>query len=141
MSITKYATAAQRSTVDTSRTLLIWLVSLRIGWEPFIWQEVVGFLLLVSGTFIYNEIVIVPIEFMSRNTKAARANREAKEGRRELVDGKDANYVATSPHAAYDNNRNKRAILAAQEGSRDGLIDQHNKDKDGNMYINDYTTS
>lgn len=116
-------------------------MSLRIGWEPFIWQEVVGFLLLVSGTFIYNEIVIVPIEFMSRNTKAARANREAKEGRRELVDGKDANYVATSPHAAYDNNRNKRAILAAQEGSRDGLIDQHNKDKDGNMYINDYTTS
>jgi hypothetical protein len=140
VSITKYATAAQRSTVDTSRTLLIWIVSLRIGWEPFIWQEVVGFLLLVSGTFIYNEIIIVPIGCMSRNTKAERANREAKAGRR-LVDGKDANYVATSPHAAYDNNRNKRAILAAQEGSRDGLIDQHNKDKDGNMYINDYTTS
>lgn len=37
VSITKYATAAQRSTVDTSRTLLIWIVSLAIKWEPFIW--------------------------------------------------------------------------------------------------------
>lgn len=141
VSITKYATAAQRSTVDTSRTLLIWIVSLCIRWEPFIWQEVVGFLLLVSGTFIYNEIIIVPIGFMSRNTKVERANREAKQGRRGIVDGKDANYVATSPHAAYDNNRNKRAILAKQEGSREGLIEAHEKDKDGNMYINDYTTS
>jgi len=82
VSITKYATAAQRSTVDTSRTLLIWIVSLFLKWEPFIWQEVVGFLLLVGGTFIYNEIVVVPIEFMSRNTKKEIANREAKEGRR-----------------------------------------------------------
>ena len=142
MSITKYATAAQRSTVDTSRTLLIWIVSLIIRWEPFIWQEVIGFLLLVGGTFIYNEIIIVPIDFMSVNTKLIRANREAKAGRGAIFDEKDANYIATSPHAGYDNNRNKRAILAKEAGTREGLIDQHQKaDKDGNMYINDYTTS
>ena len=117
VAITKYATAAQRSTVDTSRTLLIWIVSLAIKWEPFIWEEVVGFILLVGGTFIYNEIVVVPIGFMSYNTKVEIANREAKSGRRaHQDDGKDANYVATSPHAAYDNNRNKRAIMAAQDG-------------------------
>ena len=73
---------------------------------------------MVSGTFIYNEIVVVPIGFMSKNTKAEIANREAKEGRRDNMDSKDANYIATSPHAAYDNNRNKRAIMAAQDGSR-----------------------
>ena len=78
---------------------------------------------------------------MSKNTKREIANREAKEGRHGKMDGKDANYVATSPHAAYDNNRNKRAIMAAQEGSREALIEAHGKDKDGNMYINDYTTS
>jgi hypothetical protein len=82
VAITKYATAAQRSTVDTSRTLLIWIVSLAIKWEPFIWEEVVGFILLVGGTFIYNEIVVVPIGFMSYNTKVEIANREAKSGRR-----------------------------------------------------------
>ena len=33
VAVTKYASAAQRSTIDTCRTLLIWGVSLAIGWE------------------------------------------------------------------------------------------------------------
>ena len=64
-------------------------MSLLIGWETFIWQEIIGFLLLASGTFIYNEIVIVPIDFMSRNTKVEIANREAKAGRQILKQNND----------------------------------------------------
>ena len=69
VSITKYASAAQRSTVDTSRTLLIWLVSLLIGWEKFYWQELIGFFLLAGGTMVYNEIWVLPCEIFSRNIK------------------------------------------------------------------------
>ena len=68
VAITKYATAAQRSTVDTSRTLLIWIFSLALGWESFLGLELLGFVLLVLGTLIYNEIYVVPIGFMSFNT-------------------------------------------------------------------------
>ena len=32
---TKYATAAQRSTIDTSRTLIIWIMSVLLGLESF----------------------------------------------------------------------------------------------------------
>lgn len=40
------------------------------GWEKFIWLELIGFVFLVSGTLIFNEIVIVPWEWFSKNTKA-----------------------------------------------------------------------
>jgi hypothetical protein len=69
VAITKYASAAQRSTVDTSRTLIIWVVSIMIGWENFYWQELIGFLLLVMGTLVYNEIYILPCEILNKNTK------------------------------------------------------------------------
>jgi len=39
------------------------------GWEKFIWLELIGFVLLVSGTLIFNEIVVVPWEWFSKNTK------------------------------------------------------------------------
>lgn len=69
VSITKYASAAQRSTLDSMRTLFIWIGSLILGWESFIWLELIGFIFLVSGTLIFNEIVIVPWEWFSKNTK------------------------------------------------------------------------
>ena len=67
--ITKYASAAQRSTVDTCRTLVIWLVFLIAGKEHFLLGELAGFVVLVLGTLVYNEIIEVPIGFMNYNTK------------------------------------------------------------------------
>jgi len=69
VSITKYATASQRSTVDTCRTLVIWAVSVSIGWEHFLVLELLGFFLLVFGTLMYNEIIIMPVGFLNHWTK------------------------------------------------------------------------
>jgi hypothetical protein len=74
--ITKYASAAQRSTVDTSRTLVIWIVFIFMGTEHFLVGELAGFVLLVLGTLIYNEIIEIPISFMNHNTKANIEKRE-----------------------------------------------------------------
>ena len=74
--ITKYASAAQRSTVDTCRTLIIWLVFLILGKEKFLAGELIGFALLILGTLVYNEIIEIPFTFMSRNTKANITKRE-----------------------------------------------------------------
>lgn len=69
--ITKYASASQRSTIDTCRTLIIWCVFLIVGTEKFLIGELFGFALLVLGTLVYNEIIEVSLDFMNRNTKRA----------------------------------------------------------------------
>lgn len=70
VAVTKYASSAQRSTIGTCRTMVIWIFSLIIGWEYFYWQQVIGFLLLIGGTLVYNEIVILPCKVFNKNTKA-----------------------------------------------------------------------
>jgi hypothetical protein len=44
-------------------------VFLTIGSEKFMVGELLGFGLLVLGTLVYNEIIEIPIDFMSKNTK------------------------------------------------------------------------
>jgi hypothetical protein len=60
VTVTKNASSAQRSTIDTSRTVLVWIVQLSTGKETFEPLQLVGFILLVCGTLVYNEIVIIP---------------------------------------------------------------------------------
>eukprot|EP00891_Asterochloris_glomerata_P001144 jgi/Astpho2/1144/Aster-07690 len=57
LSVTKSLSGAARATIDASRTLLIWLFSIQIGWERFHFLQVLGFLVLVSGTSLYNELI------------------------------------------------------------------------------------
>ncbi|KAI0256285.1 hypothetical protein BJV78DRAFT_1118237 [Lactifluus subvellereus] len=64
LSVTKYVSATARSLTDTCRTLAIWIVSLMLGWELLVWPisllQVVGFGLLVYGTFLFNDLVKPP---------------------------------------------------------------------------------
>ncbi|KAF2209266.1 hypothetical protein CERZMDRAFT_47198 [Cercospora zeae-maydis SCOH1-5] len=72
LSVTRVISATARSTIDTCRTLFIWIVSLGLGWETFKWLQVVGFALLVYGTAIFNEIVQPPtIAFLRRRRAVA----------------------------------------------------------------------
>ncbi|CCF51146.1 hypothetical protein NDA11_006136 [Ustilago hordei] len=64
LSVTRNVSATARSTIDTCRTLGIWVVSLTLGWETFKLAsgstQVLGFILLVYGTFLFNGIVRPP---------------------------------------------------------------------------------
>ncbi|OCL06009.1 integral membrane protein [Glonium stellatum] len=62
LSVTRTVSATSRSTIDTCRTLFIWIVSLGLGWETFKWLQVVGFALLVYGTFLFNDLVRPPLK-------------------------------------------------------------------------------
>lgn len=55
--MTKSLSGAARATIDACRTLFIWLYALHAGWESFHALEVVGFVVLISGTSLYNEII------------------------------------------------------------------------------------
>lgn len=69
LSVTRSVSATARSTIDTSRTLFIWLVSLGLGWETFKWLQIVGFALLVYGTFMFNDIVQPPLRACIRRER------------------------------------------------------------------------
>jgi hypothetical protein len=67
LSVTRHVSANSRSLTDTCRTLSIWLISLGLGWEKFVWPvsllQVAGFGLLVYGTLLFNNLV-TPLPFL-----------------------------------------------------------------------------
>jgi len=64
LSVTRHVSATARSLTDTLRTLSIWLISLGLGWEKLLFPisvlQVLGFSLLVYGTFLFNDLVAIP---------------------------------------------------------------------------------
>ncbi len=72
LSVTRSISATSRSIIDTCRTLFIWIVSLGLGWESFKWLQVVGFALLVYGTFTFNDLVRPPIKALMPKREDAR---------------------------------------------------------------------
>ncbi|KAM6500852.1 hypothetical protein JOM56_003866 [Amanita muscaria] len=64
LSVTRHVSATARSLTDTCRTLSIWLISLALGWEKLMFPisvlQVLGFSLLVYGTFLFNDLVAIP---------------------------------------------------------------------------------
>ena len=118
---TKYASAAQRSTIDTSRTLIIWIMSVALKMESFEWQAIIGFVLLTFGTLLYNEIIILPVLGFDQNTKEAKKKREGFKS-----DGAetDAAYMGLSPGKGHQSDaRNKRNLQANKEGHYKDLGD------------------
>lgn len=78
--VTKYASGTARATIKTACTVLVWILSSLFipgaKWEP--WSGV-GFLMLSFGTFVYNEMIIIPYLGFDQWTKQAiKAREEAK---------------------------------------------------------------
>jgi len=60
VNVTQRASAVARSTIDVSRTALIWVVELALMWNTFSWIQLLGFVVLVAGTLVYNEMIVIP---------------------------------------------------------------------------------
>ncbi|RPA99663.1 hypothetical protein L873DRAFT_1806151 [Choiromyces venosus 120613-1] len=83
ISVTRSISATARSVIDTCRTLFIWMVSLALHWESFKWLQIVGFSLLVYGTFLFNELTPPPFIFcLSTRYNRQDLRREQQEGER-----------------------------------------------------------
>ena len=55
------------------RTLFIWIISLGLGWETFKYLQVVGFVVLIYGTFLFNNVVTSPEWTWLKDNKEAAA--------------------------------------------------------------------
>ncbi|KAG9469794.1 solute carrier family 35 member F6 [Eleutherodactylus coqui] len=54
ISVTKEISATTRMVLDSLRTVVIWVVSLAVGWEKFHALQILGFIILLLGTGLYN---------------------------------------------------------------------------------------
>ena len=53
--------ATTRMVLDSARTLIIWVCSISFKWQKFQPLHLLGFAFLISGMFIYNNIIFAPL--------------------------------------------------------------------------------
>ena len=108
---TKKAGALARSTIDTSRTLLIWAFSMIVGWEKFIPMQLAGFFMLVLGTLIYNEILVIPkFGFKESIEKKKIYMKQRAEKKHYVKEDVENEYLGFSPGGVYDQTHFKHTI-------------------------------
>ena len=59
--ITKRLSGTARLSIDACRTAVVWVLSLLAGWERFVGMQLLGYLILVCGTTLYNELLSVVV--------------------------------------------------------------------------------
>jgi drug/metabolite transporter (DMT)-like permease len=120
---TKKAGALARSTIDTSRTLLIWMFSIAVGWEDFIWLQLIGFFFLVIGTLIYNEILVIPFWGFKESIERKQIYTKNRAEKNNLVTKeKDNEYLGFSPGAIYNQSYlDHKQKLVEGDGDLDSL--------------------
>ncbi|GAX77652.1 hypothetical protein CEUSTIGMA_g5095.t1 [Chlamydomonas eustigma] len=86
LSVTKALSGASRATIDACRTLFVWVVTMCFGWEAYRNLQVVGFLVLVSGTSLYNEILksFLPQVYPSMDDYSKEEGRDSDEEQYDL---------------------------------------------------------
>ena len=92
--ITKYAGSVFRVILDTLRTIVIWIFSVIISFETLkppikIVLEIIGFILLILGNLIYNEIIVIKFCGMDRFIKKNRVDSEKNEEKEEIPDNEE----------------------------------------------------
>lgn len=64
ITLTKKLSGAARATIDACRTLFVWMYSLHVGWEEKSvlknMIQVIGFVIMVSGTSLFNGLISAP---------------------------------------------------------------------------------
>ncbi|CAI2370311.1 unnamed protein product [Moneuplotes crassus] len=90
MIVTKYASAATRVILQQTKTVLVWIFFLIYphgGHENFKVLQLIGFLVLLVGVILYNEILVLPFLGFNANTKKALAQKKMRTG--SLISGSE----------------------------------------------------
>jgi len=71
ISVTKKLSASHRMVLDSVRTCVVWTVGLVAFGEKFSILQLIGFLILIAGTLVYNVIVKLPLlDYSAHDTPA-----------------------------------------------------------------------
>ncbi|XP_056284074.1 solute carrier family 35 member F6 [Pseudoliparis swirei] len=91
ISVTKEISATTRMVLDSLRTLVIWAVSLALGWEQFQGLQVLGFMVLLVGTALYNGLhrpLLARIPWCAARVNTEEGAESPEERERLLGDGR-----------------------------------------------------
>lgn len=116
LSVTRAISATARSTIDTCRTLGIWVVSLALGWEvlgplsgPL---QTLGFACLVYGTLVFNGIIRPPKALRPRVTtgmrESERSRSRGRDGSRSRVGKASSSRTTAGRSEATDGHTSSR---------------------------------
>ncbi|XP_022906156.1 solute carrier family 35 member F6 [Onthophagus taurus] len=67
ISVTKEMSATHRMVLDSVRTIVIWMISLFLFHQKFHWLQLVGFVSLLIGMFIYNGLTLTMVYVKARS--------------------------------------------------------------------------
>jgi hypothetical protein len=84
VTVTQKSSAVARSTIDVSRTIIIWAVELSLGWNSFNMLQLAGFVVLALGTMIYNRIIV--FSFLDTDNPELAALIKDKQKARDIAD-------------------------------------------------------
>jgi len=90
ITISKLLSSPARAIIDTIRTIVVWMFFLLPIVDPenqekFMWLELIGFVFLILGTIIYNEILIVPYFGMDKFVKEKDGNVKVDENEKKVL--------------------------------------------------------
>jgi hypothetical protein len=60
--VTKKLSAVARLSIDACRTAVVWAISVSAGWEDFVGMQLFGFLILICGCTLYNEVLATVVD-------------------------------------------------------------------------------
>lgn len=143
MAVTKYASAANRVTLQQSKTVMVWVFFLIYqggGHEKFYWLQLGGFLVMLIGVILYNEIIELPILGFNQYTKRALnqklVNRGSVNSRaggdtvdeddnlKQILVSDSTQYTQSSPKS-YDYQRNYKRLKDKMEKDAERPTNEH----------------
>ncbi|VDH95461.1 Hypothetical predicted protein, partial [Mytilus galloprovincialis] len=90
ISVTREISATTRMVLDSVRTIIIWVAALALDWQKFIPLQILGFVVLIIGMMLYNDI---GIQFIKRTimTRVLRRPLPPDEDQERLIPEDNAN--------------------------------------------------
>lgn len=116
--IVKMASATTSQVLNCVRASTIWMVSLALRWQTFGWLQVVGFILIIFGTLIYNELFIGP----TLNERFGVTAFSSPMGRDALLPTADGDQSTSSAEVSTAENETTNNDLASRFNNRNLLL-------------------
>lgn len=60
INVTRKLSAVHRLVINSGRSVIVWAISLAVGWQTFQPLQIVGFLIMSLGVLIFNDILLGP---------------------------------------------------------------------------------
>ena len=70
LTVTKTMNATTRMVLDTLRSIIIWVISLAVGWQQFEPFQPVGYIILLAGIWIYYDAIMPTIRYIATHVNS-----------------------------------------------------------------------